>query len=171
MKRIFLLLFAGYVSTAVSQAPLTVEKIMRDPKWIGVAPSNIFWSEDSKQVYFNWNPDKNVGDSLYTFSTVNRVPQKVSASTRRSLPSINGIYNKARTKKIFDKNGDIFLLDLATGKSVQLTSTNEREFNPTFSSDEKKVLFMAGINPFSLEIATGTFAQVTDFRKGAKKSD
>jgi hypothetical protein len=29
-------------------APLTVEEIMRDPKWIGVAPSNLTWAEDSK---------------------------------------------------------------------------------------------------------------------------
>ncbi|HRI79875.1 MAG TPA: prolyl oligopeptidase family serine peptidase [Cyclobacteriaceae bacterium] len=170
MKKILLLLFIGCTSIALSQT-LTVEKIMRDPKWMGAAPSNIFWSEDSKQVYFNWNPDKNAGDSLYTFSLTNRVPQKVNASARKSLPSVNGIYNKARSKKLYDKNGDIFLLDLATGKSLQITSTTEREFNPTFSGDGKKILFTAGMNLYSLEIATGSFSQLTDFRKGTKKSD
>ncbi|UCC44383.1 MAG: hypothetical protein JSU65_00175, partial [Candidatus Zixiibacteriota bacterium] len=36
---------------------LTVEKIMRDPKWIGESPDWISWSEDSKSIYFWWNPE------------------------------------------------------------------------------------------------------------------
>src|SRR5687768_16223431 len=59
-KAIWLLLIACPVF-GQQLAPLTVEKIMRDPKWIGVYPSNISWSEDGKQVYFNWNPEKNKG--------------------------------------------------------------------------------------------------------------
>jgi dipeptidyl aminopeptidase/acylaminoacyl peptidase len=171
MKKLLFLAFLSISSYAQQLAPLTVEKIMRDPKWIGVAPSNIFWSEDSKQVYFNWNPDRNQGDSLYTISLTNRTPQKVSASVRRNLPSANGIYNRARTKKLYEKNGDVFVYDAATGKSTQITSTTERESNPSFSNDEKKVLFLMAANLYSWEIGTGSFAQLTDFRKGNRKAD
>ncbi len=171
MKTIAFLFLASFASYAQRLAPLTVEKIMRDPKWIGVAPSNIFWGEDGKQLYFNWNPDKNPGDSLYTISTTNRTPQKVSPAVRRTLPALNGNYNHARTRKLYEKNGDIFLLDLVAGKTTQITFTTEREFNPTFSSDERKVVFIAGMNLFSWEIGTGIFVQLSDFRKGTKKSD
>ena len=91
MKKIILLLLFSSSAFAQQLAPLTVEKIMRDPKWIGVAPSNAFWSEDGKQLYFNWNPDKNAGDSLYSISLTNKTPQKVSATLRRSLPSVFGV--------------------------------------------------------------------------------
>jgi len=47
---------------------LTVEKIMQDPKWMGCSPANAFWGIDGKTVYFNWNPEKNVSDSVYAFS-------------------------------------------------------------------------------------------------------
>ena len=171
MKTIAFLFLASFASYAQRLAPLTVEKIMRDPKWIGVAPSNIFWGEDGKQLYFNWNPDKNPGDSLYTISTTNRIPQKVSPAVRRTLPALNGNYNHARTRKLYEKNGDIFLLDLVAGKTTQITFTSEREFNPTFSSDERKVVFIAGMNLFSWEIGTGIFVQLSDFRKGTKKTD
>ena len=171
MKTLAFLFLASFASYAQRLAPLTVEKIMRDPKWIGVAPSNIFWGENGKQLYFNWNPDKNPGDSLYTISTTNRIPQKVSPAVRRTLPALNGNYNRARTRKLYEKNGDVFLLDLVAGKTTQITFTTEREFNPTFSSDERKVVFIAGMNLFSWEIGTGVFVQLSDFRKGTKKSD
>src|SRR6185436_11140950 len=143
---ILLLLSAG---AAFGQlAPLSVEKIMRDPKWIGVAPTGVYWAEDSKQVYFNWNPEGNADDSLYFVSLTNRTPQKVAPAVRRALPSTDGIYNKARTRKAYEKNGDIFLLDLPSMKVTQITYTVERESNPIFSTDEKKILFNSASNLF-----------------------
>jgi hypothetical protein len=162
-----------FISTATlaQLTPLTVEKIMRDPKWIGVAPSNVTWSEDSKNIYFNWNPDKNAGDSLYSISLTNRVPSKVSPSVRRGLTPANGTYNKTHTKKLFEKNGDVFLHDLATSKVIQITNTNDREFNALFSLDERKVVFTSNSNLYSWEITTGSFTQLTDFKRGSKRPD
>ncbi|MBS1505138.1 MAG: S9 family peptidase [Bacteroidetes bacterium] len=171
MKKIVFLVLISASLHAQQLAPLTVEKIMRDPKWIGVAPSNFFWSEDSKQVYFLWNPEKLPGDSLYYVSLTNTTPTKLSPAFRRQLPSVFGTYNAAHTQKVFERNGDIFLLEISTGKTTQLTNTLDRESNPYFSGDEKKILFVANGNLYSWEIASGAFAQLTDFRKGSKKSD
>jgi Tol biopolymer transport system component len=171
MKNIVFFLLAGITSFGQQLAPLTVEKIMRHPNWMGVAPSNVFWSEDGKQLFFNWNPDKNPGDSLYMITLANRVPQKVSPAMRRSLPAINGSYNRSHTKKLYERNGDIFVFDILSGKSVQVTFTTEREYGSSFSSDERKVMFMAGQNLFSWEIGTGSFTQLTDFRKGTRKAE
>ncbi len=171
MKKVLLLLLIIPSAFAQQLAPLTVEKIMRDPKWIGVAPTNLTWSEDSKQIYFNWNPENNAGDSLYTISLTNRTPQKVSPVVRRSLPSGFGSYNKSYTKKLYEKGGDLFLLEIPTSKITQITNTVDRESNVSFSSDERKVLFVANSNLFSWEIGTGTFAQLTDFKRGPKRPD
>ena len=171
MKIFLFLLLTVVAPQAQTLAPLTVEKIMRDPKWIGVAPSNLFWSEDGKQLYFTWNPDKNAGDSLYTIYLANRVPQKVSPAVRRSLPSRGGNYSRNRAMKVYEKNGDIFLLELLSAKISQVTNTIDREFNPNFSADNKKILFASGTNLFSWDIESGAFAQLTDFRKGSRKSD
>jgi len=171
MKKIILLLFISQWALAQQLAPLTVEKIMRDPKWMGVAPSNVNWSDDSKQLYFSWNPENNAGDSLYTISVTNRTPQKVSASVRRVMPAFSGTYNKSFTKKLFEKNGDLFLLDIPTGKITQITNTLDRESNASFSFDERKAIFIANSNLFSWEISTGSFAQLTDFKRGSKRPD
>ncbi|MEI9919162.1 MAG: S9 family peptidase [Bacteroidota bacterium] len=171
MKKSLLLMLISFSAFGQQLAPLTVEKIMRDPKWIGVSPSNVFWSEDSKQVYFNWNPDKNIGDSLYAIAIATKTPQKVTPLNRRSLPSNNGEYNRAHTKKVWEKNGDLFLLDVTTGKTTTLTSTVTVEFGPTFSSDEKKIYFNSEMNLYSLDLATGLRKQLTDFKRGSKKTE
>ena len=171
MKKIVFLLLIAPAAMAQQLTPLTVEKIMRDPKWMGVSPSGIFWSEDGKQLYFNWKPDKNQGDSLYSISTTNKAPQKVSPTERRRLPSIYGDYNRLHTKKVYQKDGDIFLLDIPTGKILAITQTTPYEHDPEFSLDDKSVIFQSSMNLFRWEIATGTITQLTDFRRGKKKDD
>lgn len=82
------LLYTNYLQ-AQSLAPLTVEKIMRDPKmWIGTSPSDITWGDDSKTVYFNWNPDKNPSDSLYAYSLAGKKISKVAPADRRRMPGL-----------------------------------------------------------------------------------
>jgi hypothetical protein len=80
MKKSFTLLFLcfGLGASAQTLGQLSVEKIMRDPKWMGVSPSNIRWSDDSKKIYFNWNPDKTERDELFYITPGNIKPQKAS---------------------------------------------------------------------------------------------
>ncbi|QJW89176.1 S9 family peptidase [Spirosoma taeanense] len=159
---------------------LTVELIMQDPKnWVGTSPSNPFWSDDSKTLYFNWNPDKATSDSLYkvTFTDAkNRTlsqPVKVNPAERRALPTAHvAAYNRAHTQRLFERQGDLFLIDVASGKIRQLTNTVETETDPVFSGDEQSVVFRrSGSNLFMIQLRTGELTQLTDFRPGAKKAD
>ncbi|MBS1491433.1 MAG: prolyl oligopeptidase family serine peptidase [Bacteroidetes bacterium] len=169
MKKIVFLLLMAAAARAQQLTELTVEKIMRDPKWMGESPSNVFWSDNSQQLYFSWNPERWPGDSLYSVTPARLTPVKVAAAARRQLPSGFGDYNLTKTKKTYEKNGDIFLLDIPSGKITQITNSVERESNPQFSFDEKKILFQTNGNLYQWEIGAGTFKQLTDFRKGSKK--
>lgn len=135
---------------------------MRDPKWIGVSPSNISWSDDSKTVYFNWNPDKNKADSLYAVTVGGTQTEKVNSTARRALVKLSTI-NKSRTLKVFEKYGDLFLTDLKTGITRQLTNTTDIEAFPSFSEDEQKVVFRKGNDLFSISINNGELIQLTSF--------
>ncbi|MBJ6117290.1 S9 family peptidase [Pontibacter sp. BT310] len=168
---LFGMLATGAVQAQTLTSELTIEKIMRDPKWIGTSPSNIFWSEDGKKVYFNWNPDANRRDSLYAVNAKGKDIKKVAAAERRSLPSPYGTYNQAETQKVYEKNGDIFLLEIKNGRVTQVTNTVERESNPNFTFDEREVTFQKDNNLYSWSIASGQLTQLTDFRKGKKQSE
>lgn len=151
---------------------LTVEKIMRDPKqWIGTSPTDIAWSEDSKTIYFNWNPDKNVADSLYGYDLSSKKINKIAPADRKTLPAKSAVFNKQKTQRLYEKNGDIFLISTTDFKIRQLTNTVERESDPAFSSDDQKVIFTRGMNLFSIALDGGLLSQLTDFKTGTKKAD
>src|SRR5688500_5380463 len=96
-KTVFLALvcICAQVSLAQNLAPLTVEKIMRDQKWIGSSPSNIFWSADGRTLFFNWNPAGAEADSLYYITLTDRTLKKASPDMRRNTVSQSSVvYNK-----------------------------------------------------------------------------
>lgn len=167
------LLLTASLAIAQTKPRLTVEKIMQDPKtWIGTSPSGAFWAEDGKTIYFNWNPEKAKGDSLYKVVLAgDRKPQKVAPAERRSLPDGPGLYNRDRSLKLYDKNGDLFLMDCRTYQTRQLTNTVDREANPAFSGDERAVVFQRGGNLYSMTFANGDITQLTNFDAGTKKAE
>lgn len=165
----FLLLASNIYGQSVL-APLTVEKIMRDPKWIGTSPTAVAWSPDSKTVYFNWNPENAIADSLYAITLQNRTPRKVNVNELINLPDRLVHFNKAKTKFTYEKNGDLFLYDVVAKTTSQITNTVGRELAPFFSGDEKKITFSFEQNIFSWEISSGKFSQLTDFRTGKKST-
>src|SRR6187401_2246290 len=92
---------------------LTVEKIMRDPNWIGTSPSNIQWSNDGKSIYFNWNHENAVADSIYYITLNNKVPTKATpAETQAFRTTGNFTYNLSRSAYVFAKDGDIFYTEI-----------------------------------------------------------
>jgi dipeptidyl aminopeptidase/acylaminoacyl peptidase len=162
------------VSTpASSLAPLTVEKIMRDPaQWLGTSPTNAFWSEDGRQIYFNWNPTKDRRDSLYQVTlTGPAAPRKVSWPEQRALPANSGEYDAAYTRKVYERDGDIYLLDLKTQKVRRVTNTADREANPGFALRGKLVSYGRAQNLYTWDPASGETTQRTDFRKGNKPAN
>jgi len=173
MKKILILLLLAACSNAFAQKldTLTIEKIMRDPKWIGVAPSAIRWSDDSKKIYFNWDPKSGYRSSLYSITITNTEPQLVSMEEHRDIIPGSGSWNKNHSLKVYEKNGDIFLEDVAKGKSMQLTSTTDRESDPSFNSAENEVLFTRGNNLYALKLKGGELVQLTNFVKSASKKD
>jgi Tol biopolymer transport system component len=169
MKKTFtlFLLLAATCSFAQKLEKLTVEKIMRDPQWMGTSPSNISWSEDSKKIYFTWNPENKGRDAQYEITPTDLKPVKVSIEEKQAMLPGNGAWNKKHTTKLYEKNGDIWLYDAKTGKSTQLISTTERESNPAFSGDESKVLFVRAENLYSIKLNGGELTQLTNFTRAA----
>lgn len=168
MRKFFTLIFLSISLGAFAQqlGTLTVEKIMRDPKWIGVSPINIHWSADSKKLYFDWNPDNLERSRAFAIVPGNR-PVKVTIAEQKDIVPSAGEWNKKHTLKVFEKNGDIWLFDIKTGKEQQLTSTTDRESNPAFSGDETRIVFIRGDNLYALKLNGGELIQLTNFTHSA----
>ena len=145
---------------------LTIDTLMRDPKWMGTSPSNIFWSENGEHIYFNWRQKGDEDDSLYIVSAKGGTPRRVTLAERKRLPSRFGTYSKDKSKKLYTRDGDIFLLDIPRNKETRLTNTVTPESNPRFSFDEQKVVFERGGNLFLRDLRTAAEAQLTNLQSG-----
>lgn len=175
MKNIFLLVLLMNVCGIQAQytsGPLTVEKIMRDPKWIGTSPSSLNWSWNSKILYFDWNPDKNFADSTYYVSTNNLQPQKAGKNFKMINPAVTAVeYNAAKTAYIITRNGDIYLYDVKTGTERRITKTIDVESSAKFILNDSRISYIRNQNAFSFDIATGLTEQLTNFVKGNAPQD
>jgi dipeptidyl aminopeptidase/acylaminoacyl peptidase len=154
--------------TAFSQAKLdklTVEKIMRDPKWMGSSPSGTFWSNDGSTLYFLWNPDKAPSDSLYYITKDNKVPVKATVDQKQfMLTENNATYNLARTAYVYSRDGDVFYTDVKTGKTKRIIQTSDAETNPQFSFNETKIIYNRSQNLYAWDIASGETMQLTNLK-------
>lgn len=166
-----LFLAVTLLSIAAKAQQLTVEKIMKDPKWIGTQPSNISWGWDSKNIYFSWNPENNISDSTYTFAIGGKEPNKANYKDVALLNAIsNGTYNSSNTQVVYTYKSDLFLLDIKTNKTLRITQTEEQESNPKFIAKDEWISYTKNQNLFAWHVKTGITQQLTNFGKGAETS-
>jgi len=169
LSPIILLIFDN--TYAQQSNSLSVEKIMRDPKWIGSSPDKIFWGTDNKTFYFDWNPENATADSLYAARVDQVKPVKTPAAERALIRAREqGVYNRDKTMLTYSYNGDIYLLRLASNTLTRITSTTAYESNPLFSFGEKRIVYQQGQNLYSWDIAAGLTEQLTNFQRGSAPS-
>lgn len=162
-----LLFLLTHCLSAQSLSPLTVEKIMRDQKWIGTSPSNVYWSADGRFLFFSWNPTNSESDSVYYITLSDRTPQKASYEMRQRIPSLNSIvYNKHKTAYAYTKDGDVFYADAKTGKERRITQTTESESSPQWIDNDSKLVYSRTQNLYAWDMATGQTTQLTNFQRG-----
>lgn len=148
---------------------LTVEKIMKDPKWIGTSPSNLVWSQDSKTVYFNWNPQGNTADSVYAVAVGGGEPRKTTyAESQKTNALSNAVYNSSYTLMTYAYRGDLYLVDLKTGKTTRITQTEETESAPRFLQKDEWIVYTRNQNLYGWHIASGITQQLTNITRGAE---
>jgi dipeptidyl aminopeptidase/acylaminoacyl peptidase len=168
MRPLLFLLFVSVSVSIFSQEKLnklSVEKIMRDPKWMGSSPSNLQWSQDGKYLYFSWNPDKAIADSLYYISPANKVPTKAGPKETQDFNSTgNFVYNQARTLYVYTKDGDIFITEVKTSTTRRIVQTTDQESAPRFSFNEKKIVYNRNQNLYAWDISTGETLQLTQLK-------
>ncbi|RIV73844.1 S9 family peptidase [Flagellimonas aequoris] len=166
---LLLLTYNGLLAQKGNTSTLKIKDIMQGDNFVGHLPSGHYWSSDGMTLYFDWNPDGAMSDSLYAYSIGKKDIKKVDFLSANALPSSRITYNQQKTKAVYSKNGDIFLLDVATYKSTPITKTQERENNPHFTDNGKGIAYTKDNELFVWDTATGTTEQMTHFVKANDK--
>lgn len=142
---------------------LTIPEIMQGDGFVGHLPSHVNWSNNSDKIYFDWNPEAALSDSLYMYHLKSDKISKVDFETEYALVSFDFIFNTYKTKKVYTKHGDIFLVDVSSNKTLQVTQTMDYESQAHFTDNDNKIAYVNEKNIYTWDLETGTTTQVTNF--------
>jgi dipeptidyl aminopeptidase/acylaminoacyl peptidase len=168
-KKIILLQSLLWIfSLAHAQSPLTVDYIMRDPIWMGTFPSGHYWSTDSKQIYFNYNPEKNLIDSLYKMDAVaGAKATRVSWQEEKTLKK-EGIYSADESLKLYKKGNQVLLEDVKKGKTTTLFDWYGPLDKLKFLANEQYIAFSSELNFYRFDRTTNRLEKLTSITNGSK---
>lgn len=162
----FILFLGPLASGAGEKFTLTIDNIMRGPNLVGTEPAQVRWKADGSRVYFQW---KQASDPIikpldtYEVNRDGSSLKKLSDDEVRDLIP-TGDVNEERTKTAYSQDGDLFLLDNASGAKRQITKTSDAETAPRFQPDGKHITFTKGGNLYLLSLENGDLEQLTDIR-------
>lgn len=168
-KMLFLPLLCIVLFQSWAQSPLTVDYIMRDPRWMGTFPSAPFWSEDGKTIYFRYNLEKDPADSLYKIDLANPTQiSKVQWSEEKDLRKDTPITNTSQTLRIYRDNKKIRLEDLKKQTTVTLLEWFEPVSNLQFQTNDQLISFVSGGNIYLFDRVSKNIKKVTNIINGTK---
>ncbi len=137
-----------------TSGPLTLERIMANPDWIGHAVEHPYWSADGQSIYYRLKRDGSPVRDLYRVDPATGTSVKLDAGR---LADAEGapLFDPAHRHVAYVRHGDVFVRNLAGGRPVQVTRTPERERDLQWSADGAAVQYRRGNQWFAYRLAGG----------------
>ena len=140
---------------AAASTPVTLDQAMANPDWIGPPVEAAWWNWDGKQVIYK---QKRAGSPLRDTYRVNAAKAgtaaQVTDAEQAKLDSPEMLYNRARTRAVIVRNGDLFERDLKSGALVQITRGNGVAIQAVqYTADERGVQYRIGDDWFAWDRA------------------
>src|SRR5574337_1068062 len=154
---------AAEAPASAAASPLDLETIMANPDWVGQPVENPYWSVDGRSLYYQLKRDGSAVRDLYWVDPASgsRVKLDPAAMAGAEGPAV---FDRAHRHAAFILHGDVFVVDLASGRRQQVTMTPQRESSPQFSADGRALQFRAGNDWFRHDLASGVTAPVAELK-------
>lgn len=157
---------------AAAQSTLTVDYIMRDPKWLGTFPSAPYWSEDSKQIFFKYNLEKDPADSLYKIQLDNPAQvSKVHWAEEKTLAKPLSAFNSDQSLRIFRKDNAVIMEEQKKKTSSTLFEWHEPVTNLRFLANENRIAFNSEGNVYVFDRTSKSVSKATNISNGTKPAN
>ncbi|MDE2309017.1 MAG: prolyl oligopeptidase family serine peptidase [Xanthomonadaceae bacterium] len=144
-------------ATPPATRPLDLETIMANPDWIGQAVESPYWSVDGRSLYYSLKRDGSPVRDLYKVDPASGRSVKLDPAAMAQAEG-PAVFDRAHRHAAFILHGDVFLVDLASGRRVQVTRTPQAESAPQFSADGRALQFRDGNDWYSYDLASGVTA-------------
>ena len=149
---------------------LTLELIMSDPDWLGRQPQRPFWADDSGAIYFLQKREGSRLNDLFRVDLPESMPDVLVPAAQRVEHEdmgdidVGGGDLSTDGRKVYEREGDLYLKDLERGEIRQLTRTAARESSPRFLLGDRQITFTRGDTVLVRDLTTGLEYQPADLR-------
>ncbi len=150
-------------ASAPASAPLDMETIMANPDWIGQDVENPYWSVDGRSLYYSLKRDGSTVRDLYRVDPASAKSEKLDPAAMAQAEG-PAVFDRAHQHAAFILHGDVFVVDLASGRRHQVTMTPQRESSPQFSADGRALQFRVGNEWFRYDLASAVTAPVAELK-------
>jgi dipeptidyl aminopeptidase/acylaminoacyl peptidase len=184
MNRICVAVLAGLlVSTgALAAAPqavqappaaarITLEQIMANPDWIGPPVEDEHWSVDGRSIYYKLKRDGSSIRDLYRVAANGGTPAKLTGA---ELATANGpaVFDSKHARAAYLQHGDVFVHDMASGMTRQLTRSDTYKSGLQISSDGQFVSWTENGNDWHVwNAGTGVVSQAATLKTAENPAD
>jgi dipeptidyl aminopeptidase/acylaminoacyl peptidase len=166
-KIIFILAFLTLTLTGQSQN-LKLEEIMKGDEFIGSQPTSGRWSLDGKKIYFDWNPNNELGAATYFWDKTMAKPQ-LTSSQEAAFSKLNFKSKPNTDIAYYIDKGALFSYSVQNKTIKKLLQQSNPISNLQLGKDNGVLFFVQNENILKFDTKQGTLVQVTNFKKGKEK--
>ena len=137
------LLVASATPTLATDTPLSLDQAMAHPDWIGPPVESAWWSLDGQRAHYTLKRAGSPVRDVWTLPVAGGEAARVEGAALAGLDAAQPVFDRARRRALFIRNGDVFLRELGGGLT-QLTRSAEAEAGARFASDGRGVIWRVG---------------------------
>ena len=168
MKNNIVLLICILFSSFFQAQTLKMEEIMKGNDFIGNLPENERWSLDGTTIYFDWNPNKEWGNSTYFWKKGMKTPQKASKEEAK-FSKLRMLQKEGTGIYYFVDKGQLFSYSIKDKKIQKIYQHSVPVSSLQIGKELGVLFFKQSDNLFKFDTKLGSLVQLTNFKKG--KSD
>jgi dipeptidyl aminopeptidase/acylaminoacyl peptidase len=144
---------------APANTPLDLETIMANPDWIGQPVEMPYWSVDGRSLYYSLKRDGSPVHDLYRVDAASGRSTKLDPAAMAQAEG-PAVFDRAHRHAAYVMHGDVFVVDIASGRRTQVTRTPQEKSSPQFSADGRALQYRDGNDWYSDDLASGTVSTV-----------
>jgi dipeptidyl aminopeptidase/acylaminoacyl peptidase len=150
---------------------ISLEQAMADPDWIGRAPEQPYWSDDSDTIYYSQKRQGVEQKDLYSIGARGGAALKVEPEQLAEADVAGAVISSNGRLKVYIAGDDVFVKELRSQTIRQLTRSLEKESNPSFTADSEKVIFYRGDQLLVRNLSNGLEYAAADIRIEASPAE
>jgi acetyl esterase/lipase len=147
---------------------LKLEEIMKGDTFIGEQPFYGRWSLDSKKVYFEWNPNNDLGPSTYFWQAGMNKPQ-LATSTEAAFSKVDFKLKPESEIAYYIDKGAVYAYTIKSKTNKKLLQQSSPITNLQLATDKGILFLEQNENILKFDTNNGTLVQLTNFKAGKEK--